>query len=205
MGTDIHAYIDYDEKINNDVVAYPLARIYIDRDYWLFTIMAGIRSASIQEQTPISPPKGLPERMSWRVQNDAYLMVVEDGIDGHHINNGCCTREYAESYGKYTDETKRYVHHPDWHSHTWFTLNEVNQIIRKYSMLKSRKQIWLQDQEPVPSGYKLDEQEWSGLRLAHKEETEPAKIPMEILAIRGLMTETQNSGHNCKLICWFDN
>jgi len=202
MGADIHAYIDYDETSGTEVHTSNLAQVHIDRDYWLFTLMAGVRGTTVQGQMPVSQPKGLPSNLSWRVRRDAYLMVLDDEPSLGVV--GCCSREEAEKWGNYVDQSKRYVHHPDWHSHTWLTFEEVGEVIRRYSTLKEKRQVWLQEHEAVPEGYTLLEEEWCGMRVAQNEGVQ-AQIPMELHAIYAMMSAVESAGHKCRLVAWFDN
>lgn len=203
MGCDIHAYIDYDEEYNEKVHSLNLAQIKIGRNYWLFTIIGGVRGTSLQGQMPVAAKKGLPENISYRVSNDAYMVVIDD--EQPHRERGCCSRNDAERWGsRYVDDAKRYVHHPDWHSHTWLSLEEVNEVIRRFCNLKERKLVWLKDYEPVPAGYTISEEEYAGMKAAYRDD-QYVEPPVEMLAIRAMMKVIQDSGKNVRLILWWDN
>lgn len=65
MGCDIHLHIEIKLKGKWEHWGYP----NIDRDYRLFTKMAGVRQ--VQGITPISQPKGLPDDLTVLTQFDA--------------------------------------------------------------------------------------------------------------------------------------
>lgn len=98
MGCDIHTYVEVKRNVNNiekwatadyyrknryyidypeEEKQYEVVHIYDDRNYGLFSILAGVRNYSDNE--PISQPKGLPEDCcdEIRKESDYY------GIDGH--------------------------------------------------------------------------------------------------------------------------
>lgn len=126
MGCDIHAFIDYDPpQINETSLVYYLGEFNIQRNYGLFGIMAGVRHPELQ----LFQPRGMPERSSWTIREKTTLMVMDNEKDRFE---GCCTREEAERWGSnYTDENKRRVWHPDYHSHSWLNTAEVKKVLKK--------------------------------------------------------------------------
>lgn len=75
MGCDIHAHIEI--KVNGEWHHYSHPRI--DRNYYLFTRMAGVRSGHIEDVEPISVPRGLPKDITFTTHFDAKRW----GGDGH--------------------------------------------------------------------------------------------------------------------------
>lgn len=200
MGTDIHAFIEYDNYYFPDR-AHNFAKINITRNYWLFTILAGVRGESIQGQTPVSEPKGLPEKKSWKLMHEAYYFVLDLEETSEPR---CCTRKTAEKWGsKYVDEKKLYVEDPDWHSHSWLSLQEVDEVIRRYSKLKIQDKLWLDLPEQLPTEYKVTEIYDDNSYMAVKED--PAIIPMEIIVIRDMMRSLEFQGNKSRFVFWFDN
>jgi hypothetical protein len=202
MGCDIHAFVEYIDPNWADQPRF-LAKVHIRRDYSLFGIMAGVRRS--QGLEPVSLPKGLPKEISYQLQSEAYLFVV----DKEEINEqGCCTRKDAERWGNnYVDEKKKFVQHPDWHSHSWLSLEEVREVIRRYSRMTVESDfITLKDADLVPDGYKIkkDYNRETGHRIAVK--SEKAVIPVEFLAIRDMMKAVErNSKMITRLVFYFDN
>jgi hypothetical protein len=207
MGCDIHAYIEYEEesddkqKGKNHVSNF--AQVKVNRNYWLFTLMAGVRGNEIQGHKPVSEPKGLPKEVSYTVSKDAFLCVMD--IECASRADHCCSREDAERWGSnYIDEAKRYVHHPDLHSNSCLSLQDMNEVIQRYSSLKERHQIWLKPHETVPDGYQLSEEDWAGMKIADSESV-PVEVPCEILAIRAAMEVLEKAGKTTRLVFFFDN
>lgn len=204
MGADVHAYIDYEE----DKDARNFCKVRIGRDYWLFILMAGVRGESIQGMKPVHKQKGLPKKISWQVQADAYLYITENAEGVEHA----CTKEDAERYAKYGKkytEDKHYIEHPDWHSHTWLNLKELNQVINRYSNLKEKKLAYSKKGDPPPKGFSekdLDKDEnLFTISSDAYSKVEPLKVSPSILAIRGAMKELDATNKKPKLILWWDN
>ena len=73
MGCDIHAYAEV--NLNNKWTYY--GKVHIDRNYFVFGKMAGVRGESIE---PISLPKGFPGDVS-------ELTKMEAGIWRHDMHS----------------------------------------------------------------------------------------------------------------------
>jgi hypothetical protein len=143
MGCDIHCYIDYDPPGENDHgLVNHLCEINVGRNYMLFNIMAGVRG---DDQT-LFEPRGLPENLSWTTRDHAVLYVNDDLKPGERSDDSECSRENAERWnsshevrprgvGGYTDETKKRIYHPDWHSHSWLNTKEVGLVIERCKQL----------------------------------------------------------------------
>jgi hypothetical protein len=126
MGCDIHAFIDYDPPQKDEpTLVYYLGEFKIQRNYSLFGIMAGVRQPNLQ----LFQPRGMPQRMSWTIREKATLMVIDNDKEK---SEGCCTRQQAERWGSnYSDENKRRVWNPDYHSHSWLNTAEVKNVFKK--------------------------------------------------------------------------
>lgn len=133
MGCDTHMYIEYKRKENGGNYWSSFGgRINPGRNYSMF----GIISKGVRYDSDFSfEPKGLPEDMGYKASGDAYLLITDDG-DGE----GECTLENAESWSKYgrkiirtKDGTPIKIEHPDWHSHSWLTIDEFEQALTYYN------------------------------------------------------------------------
>lgn len=133
MGCDIHAYIDYDTPGENPTgLVSHLCEINLWRNYYLFGLLAGVRSGGAMFE-----PRGLPERLSWSVRDEAVLYVSDENPNA----DGYCSRDQAEKWdsahkvgrtkgvGGYTDEKEDRIYHPDWHTHSWLTTQELRQVV----------------------------------------------------------------------------
>jgi hypothetical protein len=141
MGCDIHAYIEKVETFNDGCKhATCWARLSLQRDYTLFALLAGVRYHPRAHGFSAGKTKGLPpDVLSYRVKEDAFLRIV----DGEREDERTCTRADVESWPRYDnlclphpyygDHSDQYVMHPDWHSHSWMTVAELEQAQRHYS------------------------------------------------------------------------
>jgi hypothetical protein len=127
MGCDIHGYIEYDNWTSHDGVVHRscFGENLGSRDYKMFGLLAGVRRGS-----PIYPPRGLPENLSFDVKSAFHLFIIDDdGNDGE----GFVTRKKAEEwvsqgYSKYLDD--KYITYPDWHTPSWLTSKEYEDVLR---------------------------------------------------------------------------
>lgn len=141
MGADIHAYIDEASGVRG---ASSWAKVRIDRDYWLFGLLAGVRGGGA-----VFPPRGTPEEMGWFAEDD-YWITVTDKADVA-IHDGWCLRETAEEYIAHGSKPKYHkdgglwkVAGPDWHSSSWLYADEVAKVQEKYAkvaLANARKEI----------------------------------------------------------------
>jgi hypothetical protein len=133
MGCDAHFYIQYKKKTDDDRWWWDFGgRINPGRNYAMFGILAGVRD----HNTPHSfDPKGiLPyEKQSYSVRDDLYLTITEDGNGDNET-----TLEQALKWSredkiiKDADGNPYKVLHPDWHSHSWMTIDELKQACKWY-------------------------------------------------------------------------
>jgi len=138
MGCDIHMYVQYKEKKNaaeaekegRDPYWWDFGGGFNPgRNYTLFGILAGVRDNPEYS----FEPKGIPDfGLGWGARSDLYLYITEDPIPGEN----CCTLEQAQSWRRpiVNDSNGKpwYTQHPDWHSHSWMTIKELEQAYRWY-------------------------------------------------------------------------
>lgn len=126
MGCDIHAFIEIKERDVWESVSEP----YFSRNYGMFGLMAGVRGDSI-----LFKPRGLPKDCGWNVNFQNNLFITTNTTDEH-----CTTKEMAEQWvacgtSKWADEEHKTVTHPDWHSHSWLTIEEFSKCITHHAKL----------------------------------------------------------------------
>lgn len=136
MGCDIHAYIEfqeYEDKDGNPMYWNWSGRVWFSRNYWLFELMAGVRG-----DNKLYEPRGIPEHLSWMVQDEYTLRPVPSSSSA---NEGECTIENAHSWianglSEWVNEDHRRITHPDWHTPSWLNVAEMEHVYGEY--LKSR-------------------------------------------------------------------
>ena len=135
MGCDIHCYIEYAGLYNEDYYDSFGGEIYIGRDYNLFNLMAGVRS---HYPNPVIAPRGIPSNLGFEAGNDYHLMVNDEFAEKEYEKY--TTQALAEQWVKnnlsqWVIDPKRpefvRVTHPDWHTPSWLTREEIISIKRK--------------------------------------------------------------------------
>lgn len=135
MGCDIHLYVEYKSK-NTDYWRSFGKRINPGRIYGMFAKLADVRNGYGYET--IAAERGLPDNISYEARNDSQLFISEtDGDDYVHPNTA---KRWVESGSSVYTNEGRSVTHPDWHSHSWATTQELeeafNYVFNKDGMLK---------------------------------------------------------------------
>lgn len=155
MGADIHAYIEYD--VGRDPPSHYFsfgARIYLQRDYMMFTLLAGVRSYDDLE--PVYPVRGLPQNASWEARGDYFLSVVADDQDDElRYSEAVCSMTNAKEWvergisswepdhgpeAKYPTITQ-----PDWHSTSWLTPREYRNVLDTHRQMNLRDLVSYND------------------------------------------------------------
>jgi hypothetical protein len=183
MGCDIHAYIDYDSPEGSMEWINFFGEIHINRNYSLFSVLAGVRD---DWENPIGTyiePKGILDRISFYIKYELSLLVIDDEeYEKATHKDDICSRTQAEHYTKYNkylgfdgyiDEAKTRVLHPDWHTHSWLTTEELSGAMRKYGAC-CRKRGW-------------------------------GCAPAEMKAALAAMKALEKEGCKARFIFWFDN
>jgi hypothetical protein len=139
VGCDIHMFVEYSSK---EPSAYQTDqgrkywsgfadRINPGRDYRMFAMIAECGRCSDIE--PVVPNRGMPDGDLGYATADSYWMYVTE-----EPGEGMTTRARAESWVRtgsshWRDAEEKFVSHPDWHSHTWLTVDEYQRVIERYS------------------------------------------------------------------------
>lgn len=129
MGCDIHCYIEYQSKETgrwNDFGG----KINPGRNYYMFSLLAGVRG---EESSALFPPRGLPDNLGYSSANDSRLFITD--TDGEHCLNKETAAKWVEQHiSEYIllNDNPIWVTHPDWHSHSWLTTKEYQEVLKKY-------------------------------------------------------------------------
>lgn len=155
MGCDIHGpwlerYVDDVPNPRWDTVA----EFDVSRNYVLFGALTG-GEVRYDEGTFTGPkPKGFPLDADWNAADEYYLFFVEDASDGGDDIDIEDAYRYVDEYGcKFVkrdwrsatlhdfipENTKTgYVTHPDWHSASWLTYEELAKALEEYDIEAAR-------------------------------------------------------------------
>lgn len=156
MGCDIHMFVEYKRK-DSDYWQSLGGRINPGRNYFMF----GILSKGVRSMPSFSfEPKGIPENMSYSANEREYILISEDReIDGE----SWCSLEDAKRWERngskilYHNGKPWKVEHPDWHSHSWLTIEEYKKALDFYK------------EECVKENYDFKEPEYSAILAAMQE------------------------------------
>jgi hypothetical protein len=185
MGADIHMYVEYRNKKRAQEdqqqgrkphwISYG-DRTNPGRNYTLFGILAGVRG----QYKDSFEPKGMvdTEEMGWASRGDAYMFIVDRPREEIH-EEGCCSREDAERWTQYGCQIieDKWIEHPDWHSHSWMSIEELEEAFERYKVHAT--------------------QEWG--ELIHD-------VPLEYRALLASMKALEDGGENeVRVVFWFDN
>jgi hypothetical protein len=139
MGCDIHMFVEYKRKNDSNDWWWPFGgRISARRNYTLFGLLANVRGDGAKY-----PPRGLPTELGYEAKSHAYLFISENLSD----EEGSVTLAKAQEWEKkcqckiiYNGEKPTWVEHPDWHSHSWLTLEEYKTILEDYLSDKTHRE-----------------------------------------------------------------
>ena len=190
MGADIHMYVEYrnkkDAKNRETRGENPYWNSYGDginpgRNYCMFAVLAMVRG----EYKDSFEPKGkIPwDFMSYSARSDSHMLIYEKKNEDKDWD-GWVTLEKAQNWEKYGckivykeagDPT--HVESPDWHSHSWMDIKELEKAYKIYA--KRASEDW---------GEKI------------------TKAPVEWRALLASMKALEDDGENeVRVVFWFDN
>jgi hypothetical protein len=183
MGADIHAYVEYSDFKTADGEQYwtNFTRNGGERNYYLFGLLAGVRG----EEAPLFSPRGLPDgHLGYWTEDDYWLHVAPADKPGLADSDGWTSTANAERWlergyvkaDRREDGSLSRVSHPDWHSHSWLTADELAQVLDRYA--KGVQRVWSQEKADAPT-------EWK--------------------AVLAAMRSFEADGHQARVVFWFDN
>ena len=166
MGCGIHCCIEYAPSRRSDESRWDYTPfscdVNIGRDYDLYALMAGVRGE--EAIVPVCEPKGQPEDVS-----AAFLLHsscrIDDELAAQEVD-GYCSREEAERWVKegaslYIGEGA--VTDPDWHSISWLNVAELEEVQRRYRLLRDTDHLQLS--AVIAAMHALDNQQGGRSRL----------------------------------------
>jgi hypothetical protein len=131
MGCDIHAFIEYRNK-DHDTNEWPWrsfsGEICLGRFYDIFGLMAGVRG----ERPPLVQPRGMPEDASFiaEFQNSFRVSNEFDGVS-REVHPKTAEEWVSRGISHYLNDAHTQVSDPDAHTHSWLTLPELKDVLKK--------------------------------------------------------------------------
>jgi hypothetical protein len=207
MGCDIHLYIEYkSKKPRYDGRESNWAsfgnRINPGRNYAMFGLMANVRNCYSDGKLPVLvEPRGMPDDVYYSTADDNRMYISEDECENY------VTMETAEGWVKSGSSTfinnkegkPTWVSNPDWHSHSWLTTSEFENVLNKYLELESG---WYK--ERVDTHYKMVErlniQPSSWMYAPLDMDIEP-----QYQVVLASLKRFEELGYDARIVFWFDN
>lgn len=137
MGTDIHAFVEYQDKEDLSWYSFSIDELILRRDYTMFYILSEVRgyapnSFSVKGKIPF-------EELSASLQDIRTMLISK--IDDEYGEIGDCTLETAKKWQ--TEDNCRIhslnseienwrVDDPDCHTDTWLSFAEYEQALHYY-------------------------------------------------------------------------
>lgn len=145
MGCDIHAFLEVEENWSDNFRMWSptsYGELRIGRDYELFSALGVTLRGSL---TPVVEPRGLPNNLSWWVEDEAYIQIVDE----EHIKEfnllptyeGSChysrpgeskiyraEKSLSEYIRPIMLNQKKVILDPDTHTHNWITFEEACKV-----------------------------------------------------------------------------
>lgn len=238
MGCDIHVYVERRQRFTPEELEAMdeqsrkwntrwdnlSQEFHPMRNYLLFSILAGVRG-SIE---PLVPPRGLPDDLGWRTEEDAWVRIAygwePDGKEcteeraQRWIEYGAATRgSYTPYQSKHKDEDGGWVEimvgeehegkpthvaDPDWHTHSWLTLPELIQCLTLYAEEESWRHE--ENREEVREEFAKHGRELPAWWRKPAYEVVQRNL-MEWRAIVAAMRQMEEDGQETRIVFWFDN
>lgn len=137
MGCDIHMYVEYKDKRSNYWRGF-CGRINPDRNYGMFSILAGVRG-SIDNGFK---PKGIKDLdLSFNTDNELFMFISDDkpGDNEVTMEKALYFNEKFNCKLKFNNDIPYAVECPDWHSHSWMTRKELSEAYKIYKKLHKKE------------------------------------------------------------------
>jgi hypothetical protein len=112
-----------------------VAQVRLPEDYLLFALLASVRSEQFADLDLVClTPKGLPDNVSEASLEEGSLLIDDEAA--RLDLSDCCDR--ASAAERVASGLSRYIHnesritHPDFHSYSWATLEELATVLERY-------------------------------------------------------------------------
>jgi len=152
MGTDIHAFVEFDDSdekpfCRNGIQSISAGSLVLERNYEIFDALAWGRSSQLELEhrapPPVVQPRGIPEILSKPAAWTYYSIVatadrpdprfwppeavvdLSTADDWEREGSGRSKIEQTGHYGMSPPQTWDLIARPCWHTATWLTPEEV--------------------------------------------------------------------------------
>lgn len=217
MGCDIHLYLENVETIyNGNLQSRSIGQFHSGRNYTMFSLMANVRN---YDGNTLFSPKGLPTPLGYEAKYDNELYVIKD--EDYHDQERYVSRTVAEGWvGKgislWTDPSMKWVTHPDWHSHSWLTFEELQQVKAAYIKIRFPREGWYQREEEIDwrdidaRGISRDNvqvvfHDSGTMKNYYEVNIGPWSVQPFPIEYEAVLAALQSLGEGGRIVFWFDN
>jgi hypothetical protein len=155
-------------------------------------------------------PKGIPEHLSHHVEYEYTLYVSDDDAESDHF----CSRKDAEGWvegesSKWYGDDKDLVTHPDWHTPSWLSTDEVEQLLHR--MEEAQRACIPKAKEDQKKMLEIAEEHSSDPKVVERWKNwgffDPMQddVLLELRGVLGMMKNIEESGGVARMVFWFDN
>ena len=207
MGCDIHLYIEYKSKKpqydGRESTWHSFGKsINPGRNYAMFGLMANVRNCYSDGKLPVLvEPRGMPEDAGYTATDDNRIYISETESEDYVCME--TAKRWVESgsskFINNKDGNPTWVTQPDWHSHSWLTTSEFENVLNKYLELESG---WYK--ERVEEHNKMVEREniqpdsWAYAPPSINDEP-------EYQVVLASLKRFEELGYDARVVFWFDN
>lgn len=203
MGCDIHGFVEYKRKKDSDHwEPFSLRPLNLDRDYWMFGLIAkGVRS-DIKEGIE---QRGLPENISWACREEFFLTVDDEGGNNDWAENFVTVKDaqkYVDEHGCKSlmiGDRIAMVENPNLHSFTWITSKELEYTLQELEKIAEQQvEVDKENNEKFKEAYpELYDKMGDVLIPKYNAPTYKATL--------AAMKALEESGYETRLVVAFDN
>jgi hypothetical protein len=126
MGCDIHLYTEYKRPGATRWISFG-KRLNPGRIYGLFAALGDVRND--YGYTPIAAERGLPEGVGSEARSDNMYWITDGEAGEDEVTREKANYWVENGYSEIVEE--KWVTNPDWHSHSWATVDEFEQAINE--------------------------------------------------------------------------
>jgi hypothetical protein len=168
----------------------------------MFGLMANVRNCYSDGKLPVLvEPRGMPEDACYTATDDNRIYISETESEDY-VSMETAKRWVNSGSSKFindNDGNPTWVTQPDWHSHSWLTTSEFENVLNKYLELESG---W--HKERVDTHNKMVErqniQPDSWVYAPPDMDIEP-----EYQVVLASLKRFEELGYDARIVFWFDN
>lgn len=201
MGTDIHGYIEYDEVGKDFIFTFDFAKVKLERNYWMFTLLASVCGDKVQGVFG-RKPKGVPPHMSSFLKDEYYFQLVDDNNSLANIGLGYVGRNFAEKHGMKA-VSEHHCENSDYHSISYMDVEELELVMKDYMTLREKNNVFVHKGQRLKKGDMVLYTSETGRRTVSRIEKVP--IPADYAAVISAMKTLKKNGIESRFVFFFDN